>query len=128
MPSSFAAAMARADVVFDQVMGDRVRITPMANTDFGERADDSRPAFEIVVLVNFLDPSAADVTTLKARIAYEETEIEIRREVLAGRQLRKDDQVQLLDHPAAPRLKVSRIDTLDPTRLILTLSRLSAKE
>lgn len=125
MPNPFRRALAKADTALDTKMGDAVRFTPMLQSDFGTMADPDRDELELVALVNYVDPSTADISKLDARVAYEETEIEIRRETLpAGVEFRKGDQVTLLDHPDLPRFKINRKDTNDPSRIVLNLSRI----
>lgn len=124
MPSPFATALAAADAVFDEHMGERVRFTPQVVSDFGATPDAGRPAFECVGLANYVDPSAADIGRLDARYSYEESEIEIRYALLPGYSLRKNDEVVLLERRHQPRLKISRVNDNDPERLVLTLTRL----
>lgn len=126
MPSPFRRALAKADVVLDKKLGDQVRIVPMRKGDFASTVDDTRPVIEAVALVGYVDPHAADIAQLDARVPYEETEIEIRRALLPdGWKIRKGDEVYLLDEPGQPRHKVGRVNLNDPERVVVTLSRIT---
>lgn len=123
MTSPFAAALAAADVVLDEQMGEAVQITPMRGGDFGRQTDAGRAVIDVVALVGHVDPSSADIATLESRVGYEEVEVEIRRAALpADVVFRKGDDVLLLDRPGAPRYKISRIDGNDPSRWVLSLA------
>jgi hypothetical protein len=123
MPSPFWSTLARLEHKFDAAMGEAARVTPQASGDFGAAADPDRPPFEVVALVHEFDPSAADAGQMLARLPYEEFELEIHRPSLAGRQIRKGDDVQLVERPGAPRFNVSRIDDVDVGRMRITLAR-----
>jgi hypothetical protein len=128
-PSPFAAALAAMDADLDTHMGETISIVPVRVSDYGTAPDPERSTFDVVALVNYVDPSAADSGKMESRVAYEETEVGIRRALLpTGSKVRKNDEVLLLDRPGTPRLKVSRIDDVDPERLCLTLARLSTSE
>lgn len=123
MPSPFEAALAKADLAIDAKMAEEISIIPMLRGDFAEAVDSERPVIDVVALVNYVDPSSADIDKLDGRIAYDEYEIEIRRALLpAGYKVRKNDIVQLLDRHGSPRTKVMRVNEIDPTRLVITLS------
>lgn len=126
MPSPFRQALIAAEPAFDVHMGDRVRFVPMLAGDFGATPDGTRAAFEVSALVNYQDPSAADIGKMNARVPYEETTVEVQRSLLAGRVIRKDDQVILLDEEGEPTLKVSRIEGNDPTRRLFVLAKIGA--
>lgn len=129
MPSPFAAALAAAEPIFDAQIGETIRVVPMAaGGDFGRRADSSRPAFEVIGLSSFVDPSTADIGGMNARVRYEETEVEIRWALLAGRSIRVNDEIVLKDRPMKPRFRVGRRDDADPERLVLVLVRLAGDE
>jgi len=128
MASPFAAALAQMDERLDEHMGEAIAVTPMRAGDFGTTADPDRPAFTVKALVDYVDPSAADVGKLQARLVYSETVVEIRRAVLAGRRLRKNDEIVLVEQSGTPRLKISRVDDVDPERLFVTLARLTPGE
>lgn len=124
MPSPFAAALAGMEEKLDQHMGEQIIITPMVGGDYAVTADATRPVIDVIGLVDFVDPSSADIAKLDARVAHEELEAEIRREVLpAGWEIRKGDSVQLPDRPSRD-YKVGRVDTSDPTRLRVNLSKI----
>lgn len=123
MPSPFWSTLARLEHKFDAAMGESVRITAQASGEFGAAADPDRPPFEIVALVHEVDPSAADAGSMLARMPYEEWELEIHRPALAGRQIKKGDDVQLVERPSAPRFNISRIDDVDAGRVRVTLAR-----
>lgn len=126
MPSPFAAALAAAEPIFDAQIGEAIRVVPMAaGGDFGRRADSARPAFDVVGLSNYVDPSTSDIGSMNARVRYEETEVEIRWPLLAGRTIRVGDEVVLDERPMKPRFKVGRRDDADPERLVLVLVRLA---
>lgn len=125
MPSPFATALAEVEGALDQHLGEDISITPMRNGDHAVSADPDRQAVNVVALVDFVDPHTVDIARLNARVAYEEVEAEIRRSLLPENiELRKDDYVTLNERPGAPRYKISRVDTNDPERLALTLSRI----
>ena len=125
MPSPFAEALSAMEKRLDTHMGERIGFSPMKNEDFDTAADPERVPFEVVGLADFVDPSSADIATLDARVPFEELEIEVRREVLpAGTVIRKNDQVELLERPGSPRYKVGRVDTSDPGRLRMALSKI----
>lgn len=119
MTSRFAVAAARCEVDIDREGGELVRFVPMQSGEFGRAADAARPAFEVTALVAFDDPSAIDVPTLAMRISHEQIEVAVRWELLAGRKIRKNDEVHLLDQPRLPPMKVDRLERLDPYRLTL---------
>ena len=125
--SPFAAALAAADVVIDAQMGEDISIIPCVPGDFGAVPDSERPAFDVVGLVYETDPSAADAGSMMTRLPYEEWEIEVRREHLAGRRVRKGDEVLLLDRPGSPRFVVSRIDDVDRSRIIMALTSIGGE-
>jgi len=121
MASPFAAALSTMEGRLDQHMGERIVITPLVSGDFGRPADNTRPLIDVTGLVDFVDPSSADIGTLESRVPYEELEAEIRREVLpAGAEIKKDDAVTLPDRPGQ-RYKVGRVDKSDPARLRVNL-------
>lgn len=125
MPSPFARALAKMDATLDAQMGEQITIVPMRNSDFARIVDNDRPTIDVVALVNFVDPSSADIARLDARVAYEEVEAEVRRALLPdGFVPRKSDEVVLLDRPGGPRYKIGRADTIDPERIYLTLSKI----
>lgn len=124
MPSPFAAALAKMDADLDVHMGEVVAFAPQASGKFAARPDPARPAFSLACLVHDVDPSTADIGSMESRVRYEEWELEIRREVLAGRVLRKGDRAELTERAHLPLLEVARIDDTDRTRLRLTLARL----
>jgi hypothetical protein len=126
MTSPFWSTLNRIEHKFDALMGEVVRITPQASGDFGAAADPDRPPFEVVALVHEVDPSSADAGQMLARLPYEEWELEIHRPALAGRAIRKGDDVQLIRRPGAPRFSVSRPDDVDANRIRLTLARKAA--
>ncbi len=123
MPSAFWSKLAAVEHKFDALMGEAVRIVPQASGDFGAGADPDRPPFEVTALVHEVDPSAADAGQMLGRLPYEEWELEIHRPALAGRQVRKGDEIQLPDRPNAPKFTVSRVDDVDAGRVTLTLAR-----
>lgn len=125
MPSRFAEALGAAEPLFDEHIGETLTVVPMKNGDYGMARDPDRAPFDVVGLEAYVDPATADVGRLQARYAYEETEFEIRRALLAGRVLRKDDQVVLSERSSAPRYKVSRVDDVDPERIGIVLTRLT---
>lgn len=121
MPSPFSAALAAMEPRLDQHMGERIVITPMGKGDFSRGADTTRPVIDVTALVDFVDPSSADIARLDARVPYEELEAEIRREVLPlGAEIRKDDAVTLPERPGQ-HYKVGRVDKADPARLRVNL-------
>ncbi len=124
MPSPFSAALAAMEPRLDQHMGERIVITPMGRGDFARAADTTRPVIDVTGLVDFVDPSSADIARLEARVPYEELEAEIRREVLpAGAEVRKDDAVTLTERPGQS-YKVGRVDKSDPSRLRINLVKI----
>lgn len=127
--NAFRRALAKSDRVLDVKMGEAVSIVPMRSGDFGDRVDPDRVTHDTVALVNWVDPSSADISRLESRVAYEETEIAIRRSLLPdGFKPRKGDYVILLDQPGSPRHKVNRVDANDPERLLITLAPIAASE
>lgn len=107
--------------VLDAQMGERIVITPMAKGDFRRGVDNTRAAIDIIGLVGFVDPSSADIARLESRVAYEELEVEIRREVLpVGAEIRKEDAVTLPEREWRD-YKVGRVDKSDPGRLRINL-------
>lgn len=128
MPSHFATALAQMDQDIDPHLGEDVAIIPMRDSDFDTAPDPERPAFDVVALVNNVDPSTADIAKLSARLPYEEFEIEILRDLIPpGMKLRKNDQTILLERDGSPRFKISRIDDAERGRLAFTVSRLAAE-
>ncbi len=124
MPSPFSAALAAMEPQLDDHMGERIVITPMANGDFAAAGDETRPIIDVTALVDFVDPSSADLAKLDARVPYEELEAEIRRELLpAGAVIRKDDVVVLHERPSKD-YKVGRVDHSDPARLRVILCKI----
>ena len=126
MPSPFATALAQMDVDLDAHLGEEVSLIPMIAGDYDQSADPARQEVNVIALVNFVDPSSADISTLDARVRYEEVEIEVDRSLLPtdpGWILKKQDEVVLLERPSSPRYKIGRVDTIDPVRLYITLSK-----
>lgn len=124
MPSPFSRALAKMEPALDAQMGERIVITPMGKGDFARGVDNTRPAIDVIGLVGFVDPSSADIARLESRVAYEELEAEIRREVLpAGAEIRKDDAVTLSEREWRD-YKVGRVDKSDPARLRVVLCKI----
>lgn len=123
MPSPFAAALSEADRVIDGHLEEDVSIVPMTGGRYGDSVDNERPVIDVKALVDFTEPSAANIEKLEAMVAYEQWEVEIRRALLPeGYRIKKNDEVQLLDRPGAPKTRVMRRNEQDPERLCLTLS------
>lgn len=126
MTSPFSAALSAMEARLDEHMGERIVITPQAGGDFGAAVDGTRPVIDVTALVNFVDPSSADIATLDARVPYEELEAEIRRDLLpVGAIIRKNDAVSLPERPVTA-YKVGRVDQADPGRLRVTLCKVGA--
>lgn len=129
MPSPFEAALAKADEAIDAVMAETVTIVPMLRggaSDYGVAVDNERPTIDVRALVNYVDPSMANIDKLEAAVTYNEIEVEILRANLeAGTKFRKGDVVQLIDRPGSPRTKINRVSNIDPTRIVLTLAPIS---
>jgi hypothetical protein len=119
--------MSEAEAHFDEHLGDLITLVPIVASDFGRTIDTTREPLEVVVLTNYVAPSASDVGHMEARLAYEETEAEIRRANLpaGGFKFRKEDEVIFGEYPGEPRFKISRVDDVDPDRIFLTLARLA---
>lgn len=127
MASPFSAAIAKMDEKIDQTMGEQIIITPTIAGDYAAAVDATRPVIDVIGLVDFVDPSSADLAKLDARVAYEELEAEILRAVLPdGWSIRKGDVVRLPDRPSQD-YKVGRVDTSDPTRLRVNLCKIGAE-
>ena len=123
MPSPFAAALTEADVAIDDEMAEMISIVPRARGDFAVIIDAERSVIDCVALVDFVDPSSADLSALDARAPYEELEAQVRRAALpVGAVIRKGDEVLLLDRAGTPRTKVGRVNGNDPERIYLTLA------
>lgn len=123
MPGGWADALARLDEDLDAHLGETVQVTPMRPGDFAVTPDPDRPAFDVMAQVFEHDGSTADISKLGARVPYEEVEVAIRRALLAGRTIRKNDEVLLVDRPGALRFRVMRVETIDRERVALTLSQ-----
>lgn len=119
MPSRFAEAMAAADVALDAHMGEDVQVTPMRRGDFAAVPDPDRPAFDVTALVVDGDPSSTPIAKMDVRVVHEEWRVEVRRAVLAGRKVRKGDEIVLLERPGSPRIVVTFVERLDRERLHL---------
>ena len=126
MVSPFASEVAIGEADLDDQLAENISITPIRGGREGRymsHVDTERPQIDCVALVDYTDPSSADIAKLDARIPYQELEAQIRRAVLPpGAKLRKGDIVQLLDRPGSPRTKIGRVDTDDPERLLVTLA------
>lgn len=118
MPSPFFEALTAADALLDAHVGETVSIVPMRNTDFARGVDPERDTVDVLALVDFTDPSSADISVVTPRYAHASWQIEVRRTSLPdGFRLRLNDEVLLLDRPGSPRTKVTQVDNQDPTRL-----------
>jgi len=117
MASPFAQALAAAEPAFDEHMGDQVQITPMRSGDFARLPDPDRPAFDVVALVSSDDQASTDVPKLAARVVMENWIVEVRRSQLAGRLVRKGDEMILLDEQDSPRVVVNHVERLDRERM-----------
>ena len=125
MPSPFAAALTAADEHIDGQMAENISIVPMKNGDFSTHVDTERDEINPVALVDYVEQSSGDIAVLEARVPFEEVEAEVRRALLPdGAEIRKNDEVLLLDRPGSPRYKVGRVDKDDPERILFTLSKI----
>lgn len=125
-PSPFSTALAEADERLDEHLGELITIVPIVAGDFGRTIDTSREPLEVLALVNYVAPSAADVGHMEARFAHEETDVEIRRALIpTGFKFRKEDEVIFTERADEPRFKISRIDDVDADRIGLTLARMA---
>jgi len=113
MPSRFAAALADMEHALDGEFGESVRITPIKFSDFGRVPDGARAARDVIAKVSVPDLSSANIPGLDARVAYEEIEIEIRRQLLPGYEIVKNDEFVLSERPGMPHVKVNRTERLD---------------
>ncbi len=117
MPSPFQRALATADAVLDNHMGETVQVTPMKRGDFEVTPDPARAAFDVIALVTDDDPSAANITSLDARVVHEQWRVEVRRELLAGRRVVKGDHIILLERVGSPTVSVTMVERLDERRV-----------
>jgi hypothetical protein len=117
--SPFRAAAVRAEADLDAHLADRVQITPMRNGDFARVPDAQRPAFDVMALVAAGEPTSVDIPKFDSRAISEVWHVDILRAELAGRRIRKGDEVILLDWPGSPRLVVSYQEPGDADRVCL---------
>ena len=123
MTSPFSAALAVMEQVLDNHVGETIQLVPCRHTDYAESLPDpNRATRDVMALVHEHDTSTVDISSLTARVPYEEIEVVIRRALLGTLQLRKNDEVVLVDRPGSPRFRVMRIDRLDEQRIGLALS------
>ena len=123
MVSPFATALKDMDARLDEHMGELIAITPMLAAEFGVSADPDRAAFEVVALVDDVDPSTTPIPGLEVRVGYEEMVIEIRWALVpAGFRFRKGDEIELLERPDLGKLEITApAERLDPERVVLKL-------
>jgi len=125
MSSPFRAAASRAESDLDAHLADRVQITPMRSTDFARVPDPDRPAFDVIALVACGEPSAINIPRVDMRAVSEVWHVEVRRAEMAGRRVRKGDEIILLDEPGSPRVIVTHLEPGDPDRVCLVCGPVS---
>lgn len=124
MASPFAQALKDMDARLDEHMGERIFVTPMLRSDFDVIEDPDRAAFEVVALVDDVDPSTTPIPGHDTRVTYEEMVVEIRYDLLPPDfRFRKGDEIEFLERPNSPSLfKVTAPpERLDQERLVLKL-------
>lgn len=119
MSAGWKGALDKLDATLDRYMGEQVSIVPMIASDFGTRADSDREVLDVTALVVEVEPSQEAPAKMQTRFAHEEMSVSVLRSELAGARIAKGDEIILLDRPAAPRLIITRVDRLDPARVML---------
>lgn len=127
--AAYAPTRNRVVAENDEDFGESIRFEPMVSSQYGgAAADPGRAAFTIIAVLR-MGGDEADLGgdrsgNWNAKVPTMPGALHVDRVKLAGRVLKKGDQVVALDRPGQPRFEIARVDPMHVARLVLPLTAL----